>query len=1063
MDRRILAMGAWWLTLVSVGSAGATLTGTINAHNASTTVTFQYGTTVAYGSSVDADQSPVTGSSGTAVSKAVTGLSPGVTYHFRVVGVNSGGTTNGSDQTFTTNAVAPTVSTTAASSVTASGASTGGEITATGGAAITARGVCYGTSANPTLSDGLTSDGSGIGEFTSTLTGLDPNTTYHVRAYATNSVGTGYGSDLTFTTAVTSATLASPSSTVTGATTATLGGTISALGGDAIATRGIIWSTIDNFTEVQGTVVSENGSWTTPGAFTLDVTGLPAATTVYFRAFTVNASTSDVGFTAQSSFTTDKANQTITFDVLTAKTYGDATFNLSADSTSGLTVTFASSDPTVASIAGTTVTILKAGQTTITASQAGNATYNPAADVERTLTVQKKTLTVAAYNEMRDYGQANPDFTLSYDGFVGSDDAGDLDTPPTATCTADASSPAGDYDIVPAGGLDDNYDFSYQNGSLAVMGHAPTIQTPSGTLTSTTSATLGGSIASTGGFNTTERGVYWSTASGFTPPGEGTKVAETGTWSATGAFSVNVTGLPIGTTVYFRAFATSDGGTTFSDPSSITTQKNDQAVTFDVLSDKTYGEAPFTLTATASSGLPVAFTSSNTSVATVSGATVTILGAGSTTITAGQAGNATYNAAPAIPRTLTVHKKTLTVMPDNQTRNAGQPNPTWTLVYAGFVAGDTAVVLDTAPTATCSATPDSPAGTYDITPAGGVDNHYTFTYQKGTLTVVAVPPPTPTVPPTPTATPPPTPTLTPTPTPTPTATGVTDSTGTVTIHDQTLTAGVTGAEPNTPVTLTTDSAGGSATIAVGSSTSPQQPAFAATLSGVTQGTTVNVAVDPPAQQQTLQVTQPSGRKVNVILVQFPEGSTVGLNLANAQQIVSSITNATGQALNVDIQTQDTGGDITFTITYHPPTSSGTAKTIYLSPGGSMTIQASGVPADGVYKLAVSYTNVPLGRTTETDLRLMKVVPAAPLQSIGTTDRGNTSATATLGDYGIDTAAKKVWANVDTLGTFAVGVPKTPVEAVTQTITGFGCPVLAGLVLMLLTAGFVGLSAKKNNK
>ncbi|MEA4983088.1 MAG: T9SS type A sorting domain-containing protein [Paludibacter sp.] len=80
----------------------ATLNGTVNANNESSVVTFEYGLTTAYGTSVTADQSPVTGVSATSVSKTIAGLSPNTTYHFRVKGVNDGGTTYGSDQSFTT-------------------------------------------------------------------------------------------------------------------------------------------------------------------------------------------------------------------------------------------------------------------------------------------------------------------------------------------------------------------------------------------------------------------------------------------------------------------------------------------------------------------------------------------------------------------------------------------------------------------------------------------------------------------------------------------------------------------------------------------------------------------------------------------------------------------------------------------------------------------------------------------------------------------------------------------------------------------------------------------------
>ena len=90
--------------------------------------------------------------------------------------------------------------TTAASSINLSTASSGGNITSDGGASVTARGVCWSTAANPTTSDSKTSDGTGTGIFTSSITGLAQGTTYYVRAYATNMVGTTYGAQISFTT-----------------------------------------------------------------------------------------------------------------------------------------------------------------------------------------------------------------------------------------------------------------------------------------------------------------------------------------------------------------------------------------------------------------------------------------------------------------------------------------------------------------------------------------------------------------------------------------------------------------------------------------------------------------------------------------------------------------------------------------------------------------------------------------------------------------------------------------------------------------------------------------------
>ena len=94
----------------------------------------------------------------------------------------------------------PVLTTTNASEITESTAKSGGSITSDGGASITARGVCWSTSTNPTIADGKTSDGTGTGFFTSSITGLTSGTTYNVRAYATNSTGTGYGNAIIFST-----------------------------------------------------------------------------------------------------------------------------------------------------------------------------------------------------------------------------------------------------------------------------------------------------------------------------------------------------------------------------------------------------------------------------------------------------------------------------------------------------------------------------------------------------------------------------------------------------------------------------------------------------------------------------------------------------------------------------------------------------------------------------------------------------------------------------------------------------------------------------------------------
>jgi uncharacterized protein (TIGR02145 family) len=195
----------------------------------------------------------------------------------------------------------PTLTTATVSAITQTSAISGGNVTGDGGAAVTARGVCWGTSQSPTTGSSKTSDGTGTGTFTSSITGLTANTTYYVRAYATNSEGTSYGNEVSFPTSpISLATLTTTTVTSITAATAVSGGDITSDGGGAITARGVCWSKA-TAPLATGLHTTEIG---TTGTFTSNLTGLTENTNYYIRAYAINSAGTAYG--DEKSFTTDQ-------------------------------------------------------------------------------------------------------------------------------------------------------------------------------------------------------------------------------------------------------------------------------------------------------------------------------------------------------------------------------------------------------------------------------------------------------------------------------------------------------------------------------------------------------------------------------------------------------------------------------------------------------------------------------------------------------------------------------------------------------------------------------------
>jgi uncharacterized protein (TIGR02145 family) len=426
----------------------------------------------------------------------LTGLTPGTTYHVRAYATNSAGTGYGSDLILMTIAP-PTLTTTAITGITATGATSGGNITANGGSTITVSGICWGTTANPTTAGSKTTDGAVTGSYVSNLTGLTPGTTYHVRAYATNAAGTGYGADAYFTT-VSPPTISTNTVTAITSTTATSGGNITSNGGGTVSVSGICWGTSANPT----TAGSKTTDGTLTGSFSSNITGLTTGTTYHVRAYATNI--------AGTAYGSDLQFITLSIPVLTTT------------SVTSIAATSAVSGGTITSNGGTAVTV-------------SGICWSTSADPD--ITGSKTT---------------NGTLTGSFPG------------------TLTGLTPSTTYHVraYATNSVGTGYGADVQFATIALS--APTLTTALVTSVTTTSAVSGGTITATGGDAITVSGICWSTSSGPTISG-----SHTTDGTLTGTFTSNLTGLTPGTVYYVRAYATNSSLTGYGTEIILSTQLAD--------------------------------------------------------------------------------------------------------------------------------------------------------------------------------------------------------------------------------------------------------------------------------------------------------------------------------------------------------------------------------------------------------------------------------------------------------------------------------------------------------
>lgn len=496
---------------------------------------------------------------------------------------------------------------------------------------------------------------------------------------------------------------------------------------------------------------SANGNPFASGV-SLDASGVALATTSAFAAgsytITVDYSGDAASFPSASApfvHAVSKAAQAITFGGLPGRTYGDAPFGVSASATSGLAVSFSSQTPATCTVAGATVTIVGAGGCTIRASQAGDSNWQPAPDVDQPFAVAKAAQTIT-FAPIPDHTFGGAPFAISATSSSGLAVTIASQTP--AVCTY----AGGNVTLIAAGvctirasqlgnanynaAVDVDRTFNVQKGSQTIAFAAiptHTLGDPPFGVSATASSGLAVSFGS------------------LTPP-VCTVSGSTVTIVAAGTCTI-------------RASQPGDSNWLAAPDvdRSFAVSKTAQTITFAALPNRTYGDPPFAVSATASSGLAVAFASLTPQVCSVSAATVTIAAAGTCTIRASQAGDAQYAAAADVDRSFAVARVTTSVAASAAPPSSvfGQPVMLSATVSGGnapagtvtFLEGTTTVTTAPLLSGSASATFAPTVGAHAYTARyDGDGNHAPATSAPFNATVAKAPtalvltPPTPVVP-----------------------------------------------------------------------------------------------------------------------------------------------------------------------------------------------------------------------------------------------------------------------------------------------------------------------------
>lgn len=456
---------------------------------------------------------------------AISGLQNSTTYHVRAYATNSKGTAYGEDKSFTTTSGTITVTTNSVTGVGPSGATCGGNATVTGdnNLPITAKGVCWGTGHNPTVSNSHTNDGTGSGAFTSTISGLTVNTLYYVRAYATNQLGTYYGDEKSFTTAVGLPAVTTTEPTLSGVTV-TSGGNVTSDGGYTVTARGICYGPLPN------PDLSSTYSHTTDGTGTgyfSSTFSLPGGSGRYYiRAYATNANGTVYG---------EQKSIIQPYDELPTFQFGGNTYRVAPEANNRLSWEDANSYCINLTFYGYTDWRLPTKEELL-------QMYNDRENIGDFVTNYYDDPIYWSETYWGENGSYSYYYYVSfYNGVVSNDASGNY------------------HRIRPI----------RQESGGGTTPVAPTVTTSSPTNVTSSSATCGGNVTSDGGATVTSRGVCYDTS-----PNPTTSSQTVSGGSGTGSFTCSLVGLSANTTYYIRAYAINSAGTAYGDQQSFTTQSS---------------------------------------------------------------------------------------------------------------------------------------------------------------------------------------------------------------------------------------------------------------------------------------------------------------------------------------------------------------------------------------------------------------------------------------------------------------------------------------------------------